>query len=55
MIRKAAFYLATILAIVLVAAGCGGGSETGGQGSESGAVVKGGILRIALRRIHVPE
>jgi peptide/nickel transport system substrate-binding protein len=46
MIKKAAFWLAAVLATVLVAGGCGGSKSTSGQGTGTGNVVKGGILRI---------
>jgi peptide/nickel transport system substrate-binding protein len=43
--KKAAFLVAAVLAILLVA-GCGGSEGTSGQPGESGEVVQGGILRI---------
>jgi peptide/nickel transport system substrate-binding protein len=44
--RKIAASIVAVLAAVVVAAGCGGSENTGGQGTGTGDVVKGGILRI---------
>ena len=44
MIKKA-YWLVAILAVALLA-GCGGGTSANGEGSGTGGVVKGGILRI---------
>jgi peptide/nickel transport system substrate-binding protein len=44
--RKVAASIVAVLAAVVVAAGCGGSENTGGQGTGTGDVVKGGILRI---------
>jgi peptide/nickel transport system substrate-binding protein len=44
--RKVAISIVAVLAAILVAAGCGGSESSGGQGTGTGEVVKGGILRI---------
>jgi peptide/nickel transport system substrate-binding protein len=44
--RKVAASIVAVLVAVVVAAGCGGSESTGGQGTGTGEVVKGGILRI---------
>jgi peptide/nickel transport system substrate-binding protein len=43
---KKAFWLTAVVAMVLAAVGCGGSESTSGQGTGTGSVVKGGILRV---------
>jgi ABC-type transport system substrate-binding protein len=44
--RKVTVSIVAVLAALLVVAGCGGSESTSGQGTGTGGVVKGGILRI---------
>ena len=44
--RRAGIWLVVALAAILAATGCGGSEQTGGQGTGTGNVVKGGILRV---------
>ena len=44
--RKVTVSIVAVLVALLVVAGCGGSESTSGQGTGTGGVVKGGILRI---------
>lgn len=44
--RRAGFWLVVAVVAALSFAGCGGSESTSGQGTDTGKVVKGGILRI---------
>ena len=44
--RRAGIWLVVALAAIIAVTGCGGSEQTGGQGTGTGNVVKGGILRV---------